>query len=138
MKTVYLLRHGKSDWNSGHADHDRILAPRGEDAAHRVGRFLAAIDQVPDRVVSSTAVRACTTAELATQAGHLTAAQAATIARDAGARRLVLGHFSQRYPDTNAFLEEARAVHSDVVVACEPTVEDPEQARVPFPARLVD
>jgi ribonuclease Z len=49
--------------------------------------------------------------------GHLTAKQAATIAMQAGARRLLLTHFSQRYPDTRAFLAEAKAVHPDVVVA---------------------
>ncbi len=47
--------------------------------------------------------------------GHLTAAQAATIAREAGAKKLVLTHFSQRYPRTEAFLEEARPIHADVV-----------------------
>jgi ribonuclease Z len=46
---------------------------------------------------------------LAEQAGHLTAAQAATIAREAGARRTVLTHFSQRYPDLTGHLNEARA-----------------------------
>jgi len=69
VKTLLLLRHGKSDWTSGVADHDRVLAPRGEDAAARVGRFLAELGQVPDRAVSSTAVRARETAEQAAVAG---------------------------------------------------------------------
>jgi ribonuclease Z len=47
--------------------------------------------------------------------GHMTAAQAARVARESNARRLVLTHFSQRYPDVNDFLEEARPIHSDVV-----------------------
>lgn len=67
-----LLRHGKSDWNSNCADHDRTLAPRGEDAAERVGRFLSALGQVPERVVSSTATRARDTAERAALAGEWT------------------------------------------------------------------
>lgn len=69
MKTLLLLRHAKSDWTSAVADHDRTLAPRGEDAAVRIGRLLAELDQVPDRVVSSTALRARETAERAAEAG---------------------------------------------------------------------
>ncbi|NJC25346.1 ribonuclease Z [Neolewinella antarctica] len=42
--------------------------------------------------------------------GHATAAQAATIARDAGAGQLVMGHFSSRYSDVSAHQEEARAI----------------------------
>lgn len=42
--------------------------------------------------------------------GHLTAKQAGIIAREAGARRLVLTHFSQRYGSTKPFVEEARSV----------------------------
>ena len=72
MKSLYLLRHGKSDWDAdyGGADHDRPLAPRGEKAARRVGRFLAEADARPDRVIASTAVRARTTALLAHEAGR--------------------------------------------------------------------
>ena len=70
MKTLQLLRHAKSDWNADYGDdHQRPLNSRGEKAAETVGRFLAAIDQVPDLVVSSSAVRARTTAEMAQEAG---------------------------------------------------------------------
>ncbi len=51
----------------------------------------------------------------AQQNGHLTAAQAAQLARDAGARQLVLTHFSQRYPNTRDFLAEAQAIFPNVV-----------------------
>ncbi len=46
--------------------------------------------------------------DLAEQAGHLTAAQAARIGAEAGARRVVLTHLSRRYPDNGDFLREAR------------------------------
>lgn len=65
---------------------------------------------------------------LARRSCHLTAADAGRLARDAGARRLVITHFSQRYPDSRVLLDEARA-HFDDVVAAE------ELARVPVPAR---
>jgi ribonuclease Z len=54
---------------------------------------------------------------LAHDYGHLTAVEAGRIAQHAGARRLVLTHFSQRYVDDHAFLEEARRHHDDVHVA---------------------
>jgi ribonuclease Z len=49
--------------------------------------------------------------------GHLTAAQAATIAKRAGAKKLVLTHFSQRYTKFKHFLREAGEIHPDVVAA---------------------
>lgn len=56
-------------------------------------------------------------ADLADERGHLTAAQAAQLAARAGARRLVLTHFSQRYTDPEAFRREAEEHFPDVVVA---------------------
>ncbi|MEQ8276628.1 MAG: ribonuclease Z [Deltaproteobacteria bacterium] len=49
--------------------------------------------------------------------GHMTAAQAATIAKEAGAKKLVLTHFSQRYPSVEPFLAEARPIFENVVAA---------------------
>ena len=54
---------------------------------------------------------------LAREYKHLTAAQAARIAAEAGARRLVLTHFSQRYGDPEEFAREAGEIFADVVVA---------------------
>lgn len=48
---------------------------------------------------------------------HLTARQAARIAKESGARRLVLTHISQRYRETEPFLQEALEVFDDVHVA---------------------
>ncbi|MEX2627754.1 MAG: ribonuclease Z [Ilumatobacteraceae bacterium] len=69
-----------------------------------------------------------TDAELARGYGHLTARQAGRIAAQAGARRLVLTHFSQRYPDDQVFADEAGLEFDDVVVAHD-------LARIPVPAR---
>jgi len=55
--------------------------------------------------------------DLAERFRHLTALQAAELAADAGARRLVLSHFSARYPDNQCFAQEAAKVHHDVVAA---------------------
>ena len=66
MKTLLILRHAKSSWDDpGLRDHDRPLNRRGNRDAPRMGRLIAEQDLVPDRIVSSTAERARTTAELA-------------------------------------------------------------------------
>jgi ribonuclease Z len=60
------------------------------------------------------------TEELAAEAreyGHSTAAQAARTARDAGARRLLITHFSTRYPDPAVLLEEAHAIFPETILA---------------------
>ena len=65
MKTLLVLRHGKSSWkHPGLTDHDRPLNGRGRQDAPRVGRLLREEGLVPDRIVSSTAIRARVTAEL--------------------------------------------------------------------------
>ena len=59
--------------------------------------------------------------ERAEEVGHLTAAQAAGLGAQAGARRVVLTHYSQRYPDLDGHEAEARiaAPELDLVVARE-------------------
>ncbi|VBA31528.1 Ribonuclease Z [Mycobacterium attenuatum] len=56
--------------------------------------------------------------ELAAHYGHLTARQAARVAAECGVRRLVLTHFSQRYPDARSFRDEAAEVFDgDLIIA---------------------
>lgn len=73
-RRLLLLRHAKSDWDAPLGDdHSRPLAPRGRRAAATIGRWLAAVDRVPDMIVTSSAVRARSTVELAAAAGGWTA-----------------------------------------------------------------
>jgi len=70
MKTLLVMRHAKSDWGAASGgDHERTLASRGIKAARRIGRFLTDSGATPDLILSSTAVRAHSTAELAAEAG---------------------------------------------------------------------
>ncbi len=65
MKTLLLLRHGKSSWSDASlADHDRPLKKRGRRAAQQMGRLVAEQGLVPDLVLTSTALRARDTAAL--------------------------------------------------------------------------
>ena len=70
MKTIFLFRHGKSDWGQPHeTDHERVLAKRGIKAAGAMGKWLTETGQTPDFLISSTATRAHTTLKLAHEAG---------------------------------------------------------------------
>lgn len=65
MKTLLILRHGKSSWKHvGLADHDRPLSKRGKRDALKIGELIKSEELVPDIVLSSTAKRARDTAEL--------------------------------------------------------------------------
>jgi len=71
VKTLLLLRHGKSSWRHPDlADHDRPLKARGRRDAARVGRFLAAEGLEPDVVWCSTAARTRETAEIVLEAAE--------------------------------------------------------------------
>lgn len=56
-------------------------------------------------------------ADLAKAHDHMTAKQAATIAKEAGAQKLILTHFSARYRDLELFKEEAATIFPNVDVA---------------------
>lgn len=65
MKTLLLLRHGKSSWtDESLADHDRPLKKRGREAAKRMGQLIRKLDLVPDHILTSSAARAVATAQL--------------------------------------------------------------------------
>lgn len=50
---------------------------------------------------------------------HSTARQAATIAKKAKVKQLIIGHFSTRYPNINILLNEAQSVFPNTVLAKE-------------------
>lgn len=63
MRTLYLMRHAKSDWTDERQDDfDRVLSNRGERAASLMGILLAQKKHRIKGIVSSTAQRAQQTA----------------------------------------------------------------------------
>jgi phosphohistidine phosphatase len=57
QRTLLLMRHAKSEYPPGIADHDRPLAPRGIRQAGLAGDWLRAHAPAIDRVLCSTATR---------------------------------------------------------------------------------
>jgi phosphohistidine phosphatase len=65
MKTLLIMRHAKSSWNELNIpDHDRPLNRRGKHDAPLMGKLLRDQKIALDLIISSTAVRAETTANL--------------------------------------------------------------------------
>lgn len=59
VKTIYLMRHGKSSWGDYElSDHDRTLLPAGIIKTQKVAAFLKSKNISPDLIISSTAIRA--------------------------------------------------------------------------------
>ena len=71
MKSILLFRHGKSNWKAQYDnDHERPLSKRGVKAAKLMGKYAFQIKQVPEKIISSTALRAKSTAKLAVKFGN--------------------------------------------------------------------
>ncbi|HFE66779.1 MAG TPA: histidine phosphatase family protein [Chloroflexi bacterium] len=65
MKELLIMRHAKSSWNNANlSDHERPLNKRGERDAPRMGKLLKDEELTPDLIITSTAERALSTAEL--------------------------------------------------------------------------
>ena len=58
-------------------------------------------------------------AKRATETGHSTAGEAAKIAKMANVKKLMLGHFSARYPDNTLLLKEAKVIFENTILANE-------------------
>ncbi len=63
MKTLYLLRHAKSSWKQPYDDHKRPLKGRGKRDAMLVSEHVKNLVTCPERIITSDATRAQTTAE---------------------------------------------------------------------------
>ena len=69
-KSIILYRHATSDWNADYgSDHKRQLNERGIKSAEIMGKVLALSNQVPELVITSSAVRAKQTLQLSIEAG---------------------------------------------------------------------
>ncbi len=62
MKTLYLVRHAKSSWEHDVDDHKRPLKGRGERDGKLVSKKAKAEIEPPQKIISSDATRALTTA----------------------------------------------------------------------------
>ncbi|MEM3160076.1 MAG: ribonuclease Z [Nitrososphaera sp.] len=65
----------------------------------------------------------------ALETSHSTATEAATLARQAEVKKLFLTHFSARYDETSALVQEASAIHGNVEAA-----EDLKVVDIPYPS----
>jgi phosphohistidine phosphatase len=62
-RSLLIMRHGKSDWNTGsQSDFERPLAKRGLKAVKCIGKWLIQQKFTPDHIISSPANRAQQTA----------------------------------------------------------------------------
>lgn len=63
MKTLYLIRHAKSDWSDGSlSDFERGLKKRGHKDLNTISSYMSLQHLKPDLILSSLALRAETTA----------------------------------------------------------------------------
>ena len=65
MKTIYIVRHARSHPKGENSeDFDRTLTTEGKQDAHQLGHFLKSRNMIPDLIISSTARRAISTAQI--------------------------------------------------------------------------
>lgn len=64
LKTLLIMRHGKSDWRTALPDFERPLNRRGRRDVRAMGRWLGQRALLPDVIMSSTATRAAHTADI--------------------------------------------------------------------------
>ncbi len=118
MKTIIILRHGKSDWDAEFgADHDRPLATRGQKGARKMGRFLTTSRTVPDRAITSSAVRARETLATAAEAGGWTGPARVTDALYEATPQAVLAEIQAEPDDADTVVVVGHEPTSSALVA---------------------
>ncbi|WP_227996804.1 ribonuclease Z [Nocardia australiensis] len=128
-----LQRRGSIEWGGRTVTSAEVSVPRpGQSFAFVMDtRLCAGIHElaagVDMLVIEATFLD--TDAHLAEKYGHLTAGQAARVAAEAGARTLVLTHFSQRYRTLDEHHAEAARHFTGPIVIAE------DLARIPLPRR---
>lgn len=63
MKTLYIVRHAKSSWEEDVEDHQRPLNERGKLDCILMSNYIASGFKAPDLILTSSAIRALTTAQ---------------------------------------------------------------------------
>ena len=70
-KKIFIYRHAKSDWGAKYGnDHERPLSDRGMKSAKLMGKLLVESKQLPELVISSSALRARQTVEISIKEGN--------------------------------------------------------------------
>lgn len=103
---------------------DRLTLPADPPRSYAYCSDTAYLPRIVDQVrgvdlLFHEATFASSEAVRARQTCHSTAEQAASIARDAQVKKLLIGHFSARYETENVLLQEAKTVFPDTLLASE-------------------
>jgi ribonuclease Z len=81
-------------------------------ACHEVVEAVRGVDMLYHEATFADNMR-----DFAMERGHTTALQAAQVAKEAGVKKLVIGHFSSRYKSIDTLLNEARTVFENTCAA---------------------
>lgn len=103
---------------------DRLTLPADPPRSYAYCSDTAYLPRIVDQVrgvdlLFHEATFASSEAVRARQTCHSTAEQAASIARDAQVKKLLIGHFSARYETEDVLLQEAKTVFPDTLLASE-------------------
>lgn len=121
-----------ADWQTENGvvvPNERLIMPADAPRSYAYCSDTAYLPHLHERIMGVSTLYHETTyanddAESADKYLHSTAAQAAQVAKDAGAGQLIMGHYSSRYDDETILLNEAQAVFPHCVLADEGKVFD--------------